>query len=137
MVEASARKATKEAGVALMQLAEQTTAERETLTGYVLTKNEVPDFVTFLESFVTDERVQLDILGLNEAVSPKDQTMGSLVVTMELLGSRTDVKRVLEMIELVPYHSYVSSIVIAESYDPQVGQTLWRSDVTLELTLTQ
>ncbi len=135
--EVSSLNATERAGIALIQLADTTVEERAALASYVLTKTEVPDFVTFLESFVTAERVQMNVTSLEETAPKKGATYGELVVAMNLAGSRNDVLRVFEMLETLPQHSYVSRTDLTQSFDPQIGRAFWKSDVVLNVTLSQ
>ena len=137
ITEVSNLNATERAGVALVQLADETVRERETLAGYVLTRSEVPDFVTFLETFITRERVTMNVTSLNAAAAKKGEQYGSLVVAIDLKGSRSDVLRVFEMLETLPQHSYVSQTNLTQSFDPKIGRTMWNSDVVLNVTLDE
>jgi hypothetical protein len=105
----------------------QTKEQRATLDSFVLTEDSTGAFLTEIERLGASQGVTLTTNAL-KVVSQKDAP-DTLQVQFSIEGGEQEVKKMLTILETLPYHSIVSSLAITK----EEGQV--RSVADLSITL--
>ncbi len=117
----------------LASLLETTKAEREELNHYILTEDETIDFLAEIEALAAAEQVLITTDALT-VVEKKDTSFNTLKVNLSLVGSPVAVQTVLQILETLPYMSYVNMLTIDQSMQNDAGVT---AKVELMVTLAK
>ena len=128
----AALRAEEQAVGTLARLVDETAPERSELQGYILDRDAVPAFITELETMAAEQGVALETSNLQERAG---EQYDELVVSIEISGSRNALLRVYELIESLPYHSYVSKTSMVRDSNRVTGATTWQSGVELTLSI--
>lgn len=106
----------------LSRLIEQTKGERTELSRFVLDEQHTSLFLTEVESLARTLGVQLSTEALT--VVPKDGNFDDLSIEFSVEGSNSAVRQVLLMLETLPYHSTVASVLISKESTGNVHGTI-------------
>jgi hypothetical protein len=110
---------------------ELTKAERERLSTFVLTKDETSAFLTEIETIGHEKQVSIKT---NTLVVEKNKETNEETLRIEFLieGAVAEVKKVIKLLETLPYESTLISLVLSVEEDGQA-----RSTVGLGVTLVE
>lgn len=117
----------------LARLVEDTALERGELLSYVLVKDDVPTFITKLEGYASEQGVLVETSNLRER---DGEVFNELLLTLEMSGSKKALVQFYQILESLPYHSYVSSLSLTRVFNANTGAATWESSVELTVTLT-
>jgi hypothetical protein len=94
---------------------ERTTQLRSELEAFALTEANAADFLTFIEA--AGEREGVRITTNNIKVEKKKDTPDTLVVQFVVEGKEQHVRRMVSLLEGLPYRSYLSSLQLSRTND--------------------
>jgi hypothetical protein len=114
----------------LLDLVNATTAEREELSGYLLRRDEAPDFVTRGEQIAAEQGVEYTTDSLKEIENENDYD--ELVAVFSMKGQEENVRHMIQVLEATPYHSQVMSLKMDRSDTAQTGEV----EATVRLVVT-
>ncbi len=106
----------------LSQLMADTQEERAQLQQYVLTEDQTSRFLTDMEALGAQLGVALDTVSLE--VDEKKTTFSNLLISFSVEGEEEPVKRMLRILESLPYHSTVQSLSFSRETDGSVKSTI-------------
>ena len=112
----------------LSQLMEDTQGERTELQQYVLTESQTSRFLTDVEAL--GKKLGVDLATLSLEVDEKKDAFSSLLISFSVEGNEEQVKRMLKVLESLPYHSTVQSLSFSREQNGSV-----KSTIALSLTL--
>ena len=116
---------------ALVRLVEETQGEREELNEYILTDDQVIDFLALLEATANQQGLNHSIDSLS--VAPVNDTFEELSVRMTARGDQGTVEHVLKVLETLPYQSFVSETTLTRNED-ESGVSTWEGIFLLRVT---
>jgi len=96
----------------LSRLLEQSASQRAELSSYVLKEDQTSSFLTEIESLASIRSVQLTTQSLK--VIPKDGKFDELSIEFAIEGSEKSVEEMLQILEKLPYHSKLSSVLLSK-----------------------
>jgi hypothetical protein len=91
---------------------ESSKEEREALSSFALTEDEVGDFLTEIERLGTGQGVSITTGALK--VEKKKDTPDKLAVEFAIEGDAKKVRTVLQLFEMLPYPSILSGLTLVE-----------------------
>lgn len=97
----------------LARLVNETTDERDELSGYVLKNDEVINFLALIETLGDEQGVLFKTTALN--VADKGGIFEELQVGVSISGTYASVAHVLALFETLPYQSYISSVSLSQN----------------------
>jgi hypothetical protein len=113
----------------LQGLYETSKEDRERLRSFALTQDEAGDFLTEIERMGTQVGVAITTNGLK--VEKKKDTPDQLVIQFTLEGTEQAVRTMVQMLEVLPYPSYLSGLTLSE------GETQYRGTVDIVVLLSE
>ncbi len=112
----------------LMTTLEETKVERESLVSRVLKDEEVINFLALLESLGSEQGVVLTTNSLK--VEPINETFETLLINLDVEGSRDSVLRMLRLFETLPYQVFIESVQLSRAD----GSGAWKGLFELRVT---
>ncbi len=120
----------KQAFSTLQETLASSESDREKLKKYVIKDDEIIELLSLIERTAKDEGVTLTTDSLT--VEPQDETFETLVVALKLQGSFNNVMQVIQILEVLPERSNITSVEL-EAFDEE-GVALWQGAITLRVT---
>ena len=116
----------------LSDLVEKTEIERKTLEKYVLTEEKTITFLSEIEKIGVEQGVTLITNSLKVVENP--DTYNQLTVNFSVEGDEKLVFRMMQILESVPYHSEISTLVL--TLDTEEGLTTMNIELSVSLFST-
>lgn len=117
----------------LSALIEETAQDRTMLAEAVLTEDTVVAFLAELEEAAREQGLSVQTRSLAVAPLEGSTTFEYLTLEVEVQGSYTEVRNILELYETLPYQLRVEQVVI-EKRDADSVSPLWQGTYTLYVT---
>ena len=111
----------------LSNLINETVHEREELRSFLLTEEQTSIFLTDVENIARSQGVTLSTNSLK--VVQQEESFDQLIIQFELEGRTDNVKKMLMVLETLPYNSHISSLSFVRSSENATKGTI-------ELTVT-
>lgn len=111
-----------------VRLLEDTSDERTKLASYILTEEEIIDFINNFEQ--TAKQQQLDFV--TQTITPvetPDPLFNEIAITMAFTGDKEDVMFLLQLLETLPYLSSLESVAVRQSN----SDGRWSANVALTM----
>lgn len=118
---------------ALASLLESTKTERDELNQYILTEDETIDFLAEIEGMAAAEGVLITTDALT-VIEVKDTDFNTLKINLSLAGQPSAMLTVLQILETLPYMSYVNKLSLDTTPIAETGIT---AKVELMVTLAK
>lgn len=115
----------------LLRFVEASDVKREELMGYILTRAEVPNFVTQGEHVAASQGVIYTTDSLEQIATDGD--FDQLLVAFTMEGAENDVLHMLKVFETMPFHGQITSVQLDRVSSEKEGNVLAR--VKLAVTL--
>ncbi len=112
----------------LEKLAAETVTERESLKEFILTDEEVVDFLSLIETIAKEQGVSIKTGSLE--VVPQSDLFEELKMTLVVEGYRAGVVHALRLFEALPYRVSVESVALVRSE----GMEAWQGTFDLRVT---
>ncbi len=106
-----------------------TATDRALLAQYFLRETDTINFITRLETAAASNNVRFSMSELS-TVPATENTLPQLKTAFTIVGSETATRRYLELVEQLPYHSVIPTVLFAD-----IGDGQWQAIVVLEVTL--
>ena len=113
----------------LEQLMGETAQEREVLAGLILTEEDTSVFLTRIEQIASEVGVELATRSLT-VIEREEETYDLLSLSLQIEGSHDRVLTMLEVLEVLPYHSVVDGLRF--THDPSMTT---QAEVDVKVTL--
>ncbi len=94
-------------------LIEETVEERETLANLILTEEGTSVFLTDIEGVAQQIGVELSTRS-RDVVEREEESYNALSLQLQIEGTNQQVVRMLEILEVLPYHSSVQSLRLTQ-----------------------
>jgi len=117
----------------LSQLIEETKQQREELNTHILTEEKTIDFLSNIEKLAVNQGVELVTNSLK--VSEDTKFFETLTIAFSVKGMENRVYALLELLETLPYHSFVSKISLQNRDTTNVSMI--NGDIELTVSLLQ
>lgn len=114
----------------LLELLEDTTADRTELASRFLTERDTVTFINQAEAEAARRGLQLETTNLSISEG-QDDTFDTLLVGFSFSGSEQMVRQYVMLLETLPYHHHISDMQLVS----QTGLANWRGTITLQFTL--
>lgn len=119
---------------ALQKLAKETEVDREELSAYILSEDEVIDFLSLIEKVGIDAGVSVTTRAIAVTKDESAPAYETVSIDLELEGASDKIRHVIDLYEHLPYQSRIEKI----SLDRAGGEDdMWRSSVLLSVTKIQ
>ncbi len=115
----------------LMNVVTQSAAEREKLFTYVLTEEDVIDFLALLETLAAEQGIEYKTENINE--KKHSNQFKTLTLNISAYGAYQGVVHFIALLETLPYQSSISEINLIKDNEKEPAD--WK--VTLVLTAIQ
>lgn len=115
----------------LVKLVEETTSEREELSNYLLSDDEVITFLALIETLGREQDVELKTNSLT--VVDKNGFFEELQLQVSVDGSYDSVLHLLTLFETLPYQSFVSNVSLSRAVDEGFSNA-WSGTFRLHVT---
>jgi hypothetical protein len=106
-----------------------TANDREVLAGYFLRETDTINFISRVETAAANNAVRFTMSELS-TIPATDTTSSRLRTAFTVTGTQMAVRRYLELIEQLPYHSVLPTVLYTDA-----GDGFWQASVVLEVTL--
>lgn len=97
----------------LTKVAEESASERGVLESFVLTDEDIIDFLALIETIGREQGIELTTQSLD--VIEIDATYEELRIAIDLIGPRNSVIHTIRIFENLPYQSYLTNITLAQT----------------------
>lgn len=100
----------------------ETADKRSQLDAFVLTENEVGGFLTEIERIGTAQNIHITTNSLK--IDKKPDTSDKLLVQFGLIGNEENVRRMLTLLESLPYPSTLTALTLSHGKDTPTESTV-------------
>ena len=119
----------------LQELLEETSDQRDNLSTHVLEGEDgAISLLSIADEMAADLGVQLETEQLN-VISSKDNNFNDLEVAFSVLGDEHSIMKILQLFELVPYRSEVTSLTVTRNFDSSARSSLTNARLVMRVSM--
>lgn len=119
---------------ALIEVTEKTAEERKALAEVILKEENIIEFLSLIETVAREQGVTVKTNSLTPI--PLSSDFDTLEIGFELKGDYATVLHVIRLLEMVPYQSTLTRVLLANLSDAEnsVDSDVWQATVSMTVT---